>query len=142
RVWHGGGQRFRGGEQVLVLKSVQTKVCVEGSLVNEYVPGGPRTEGLFRSQGQSGSVRLPGQGEEPSLSFEKERFIPVKGFGGDGSAGVRYKSGFRDPVPDHLHLLLFCRGRGSRGTAGLKEIGGPIRETMRLRPGGLPGKGR
>ena len=116
-----------------ILKSVQTKVCVDGSLMKEYVLDEPLTEGFLKFLEQFGTVRRFEQLKKPYFSFEKEHFISIKGFTGDCNVEVRYKKEFQDLVADYFHLLLFYERQGGPGISRLKGIEGTIREKMRIR---------
>jgi hypothetical protein len=76
---------------VRIVKSVQTKVCVDGSLMKEFVLTEPLTEGFLKFLENFGTVRFLDQLKKPYFSFEKEHFISIKGFVGDSSVEVRYK---------------------------------------------------
>ena len=118
-----------------ILKSVQTKVCVDGSLMKEYVLDEPLTEGFLKFLEQFGMVRHLEQLKVPYFSFEKEHFISIKGFVGDCNVEVRYKKEFQDLVADHFHLLLFYEREGQSGISRLKGIEEVIREKMKTRLG-------
>ena len=116
-----------------ILKSVQTKVCVDGSLMKEYVLDEPLTEGFLKFLEQVGTVRSLEQLKKPYFSFEKEQFISIKGFVGDRNVEVRYKKEFQDLVADYFHLLLFYYREGDPGVAKLKGVEASIRKKMTIR---------
>ena len=116
-----------------VLKSVQTKVCTDGSLMKEFVLDEPLTEGFLKFLEQFGTVRLREQLKKPYFSFEKEQFISIKGFVGDCNVEVRYKKEFQDLVADYFHLLLFYEREGQPGISRLKGIEEVIRNKMKTR---------
>jgi len=118
---------------VRILKSVQTKVCVDGSLMKEYVLDEPLTEGFLKFLEQFGTIRHFEQLKKPYFSFEKEHFISIKGFTGDCNVEVRYKKEFQDLVADYFHLLLFYERQGGPGISRLQSIEGAIREKMKTR---------
>jgi hypothetical protein len=120
---------------VQILRSVQTKTCVDGSLMKEYVLDEPLTEGFLEFLGNFGTVRSLGELRKPYFSFEKERFISIKGFTGDNTVEVRYKKEFQDLVADYFHLLLHYYREGEPGIEQLKGIEGSLREKMSLRRG-------
>jgi len=120
---------------VRVLKSVQTKVCVDGSLMKEYVLDEPLTEGFLKFLEQFGTVRHLEQLKKPYLSFEKENFISIKGFVGDCNVEVRYKKEFQDLVADYFHLLLYYEREGESGISRLKGVEETIRRKMKTRLG-------
>jgi hypothetical protein len=126
---------------VRVLKSVQTKVCVDGSLMKEYLLDEPLTEGFLKFLEQSGTVRRLDQLKKPYFSFEKEHFISIRGFVGDCTVEVRYKKEFRDLVADYFHLLLYYEREGNSGISRLQGIEESIRAKMKTRLGSAEGNG-
>ena len=116
-----------------IRKSVQTKVCVDGSLMKEYVLDEPLTEGFLKFLTQFGTVRSLEHLKRPYFSFEKEHFIAIKGFVGDNTVEVRYKKEFQDLVADYFHLLLYYYDEGDTGVARLIGVGDAIREKMKVR---------
>jgi len=124
--------------RVRILKSVQTKVCVDGSLMKEYVLDEPLTEGFLKFLEQFGTVRFLEQLKKPYFSFEKEQFISIKGFVGDSNVEVRYKKEFQDLVADYFHLLLYYFRQGERGISMLKGQEDSIRQKMKIRLGHQP----
>lgn len=118
-----------------IVKSVQTKVCVDGSLMKEFVLDEPLTEGFLKFLENFGTVRSPDKLKKPYFSFEKELFISIKGFNGDCNVEVRYRKEFQDLVADYFHLLLFYYRDGERGIVKLKAVEESIREKMRVRLG-------
>jgi hypothetical protein len=127
---------------VRILKSVQTKVCVDGSLMKEYVLDEPLTEGFLKFLEHFGTLRSLEQLKKPYFSFEKEQFISIKGFVGDCNVEVRYKKEFQDLVGDYFHLLLYYYREGEPGIEKLKGVEGSIREKIKVRQGPLDGKSR
>lgn len=124
-----------------ILKSVQTKVCVDGSLMKEYVLDEPLTEGFLKFLERFGTVRHLERLKKPYFSFEKEHFISIKGFTGDCNVEVRYRKEFQDLVADYFHLLLFYERGGGPGIARLQGIEGAIREKMKTRLDSEEGRG-
>ena len=122
-----------------ILKSVQTKVCVDGSLMKEYVLDEPLTEGFLKFLEQFGTVRFLDQLKKPYFSYEKEHFISIKGFVGDSNVEVRYKKEFHDLVGDYFHLLLYYYDQGTNGISPLIGQEESIRERMNIRLGLPPG---
>jgi hypothetical protein len=120
---------------VRILKSIQTKVCVDGSLMKEYVLDEPLTGDFLKFLEKFGTVRSLGQLKKPYFSFEKEQFISIKGFIGDCTVEVRYKKEFQDLVADYFHLLLFYEHEGEPGIVKLKGIEGSIRDKINIRLG-------
>jgi len=127
---------------VRILKSVQTKVCVDGSLMKEYVLDEPLTQGFLKFLEQFGTVRYLEQLKKPYFSFEKERFISIKGFVGDCNVEVRYKKEFQDLVADYFHLLLYYYDQGEKGISSLKGQEDVIRKKMKIRLGPSDGNSR
>ncbi|MGB7789214.1 hypothetical protein [Methanoregula sp.] len=118
-----------------ILRSVQTKACVDGSLMKEYVLDEPLTEGFLEFLANFGTVRSLEQLKKPYFSFEKERFISIKGFTSDNTVEVRYKKEFQDIVADYFHLLLFYYRQGEPGIAQMKGIEESMHEKMNVRLG-------
>jgi hypothetical protein len=116
-----------------ILKSVQTKLCVDGSLMKEYILDEPLTGGFLTFLEQFGRVRSLEQLKKPYFSFEKDQFISVKGFVGDSSVEVRYRKEFQDLVGDYFHLLLYYYDKGEQGISQLKGQEDSIRQRMKIR---------
>jgi hypothetical protein len=119
--------------RVRILKSVQTKVCVDGSLMKEYVLNEPLTSGFLEFLEQFGTVRYLDQLKKPYFSFEKEYCISIKGFVGDSNVEVRFKKEFQDLVGDYFHLLLYYYDQGERGIVQLKGQEESIRKKLKVR---------
>ena len=128
-------------QRVRILKSVQTKVCVDGSLMKEYVLDEPLTEGFLKFLENFGTVRSLEQLRKPYFSFEKELFISIKGFVGDSNVEVRYKKEFQDLVADYFHLMLYYYDQGERGISTLEGHEDSIRKKMKTRLRPLQGNG-
>jgi hypothetical protein len=126
---------------VRIVKSVQTKVCVDGSLMKEYVLDEPLNEGFLKFLENFGTIRSLDKLRKPYFSFEKEQFISIKGFVGDGNVEIRYKKEFQDLVADYFHLLLFYYDQGEYGISTLKGIEDSLREKMKIRQVSLPETG-
>ena len=116
-----------------IVKSVQTKVCVDGSLMKEFILDEPLSESFLAFLGNFGTVTRREHLRKPYFSFEKPDFISVKGFVGDTSVEVRYAKNFQDLTADYFHLLLFYAREGERGVAGLRGIEESIAEKMKIR---------
>ena len=125
-----------------IVKSVQTKVCVDGSLMKEYLLDEPLSGGFLKFLENFGTVRSLEQLKRPYFSFEKEQFISIKGFVGDCTVEVRYKKEFQDLVADFFHLMLFYEREGEGGIRNLKGIEESIRKKMKVRSGPSEGTGR
>ena len=134
-------KRYGRWQRVRILKSVQTKVCVDGSLMKEYVLDKPLNEGFLRFLETFGTVRFLEQLRKPYFSFEKEHFISINGFAGDSNVEVRYKKEFQDLVGDYFHLLLYYFDQGERGISALKGNEDSIRDKMKIRLIPLPENG-
>jgi len=126
---------------VRILRSVQTKICVDGSQMKEYILDKPLTEDFLKFLEQFGTVRFLDQLKKPYFSFEKEYFISIKGFIGDSNVEVRYKKEFHDLVGDYFHLLLYYYDQGERGISSLKSQEDSLRKKMKIRLDPLPEKG-
>lgn len=120
-------------QRVRILKSIQTKVCADGSLMKEYVLNEPLTDGFLRFLENFGTVRHLEQLKKPYFSFEKEHFISIKGFVGDSNVEVRYKKEFQDLIADYFHLLLYYYDQDERGISTLKGQEDTIRKKMKIR---------
>ena len=121
-----------------IVKSVQTKVCIDGSLMKEYVLDKPLTAKFLEFLGHFGTVKQYPHLKRPYFSFEQEHFITLKGFVGDTSIEVRYRKEFHDLTADYFHLLLFYSGEGDAGLRKIQGIGESIRGKITLR---LPARG-
>jgi len=128
-------------QQVRIVKSIQTKVCVDGSLMKEYVLDEPLTEGFLKFLENFGTVRFLEQLRKPYFSFEKELFISIKGFVGDSNIEVRYKKESLDLVADYFHLLLYYYDQGEKGISSLKGQEDSIRKKIKVRLDPKPGNG-
>ena len=124
-----------------ILKSVQTKVCVDGSLMKEYVLDEPLTGGFLKFLENFGTVRFLEQLRKPYFSFEKEHFISIRGFVGDSNVEVRYKKESQDVVADYFHLLLYYYDQGERGISALKGQEDAVRKKIKARLDLNPGNG-
>ena len=133
--------RFVRWQQVRIVKSVQTKVCVDGSLMKEYVLDEPLTESFLKFLENFGTVRFLEQLRKPYFSFEKEMFISIKGFTGDSNVEVRYKKENHDLVGDYFHLLLYYYDQGNQGIPALKGQEDSIRKRMKIRLSPSSGNG-
>ena len=124
-----------------IVKSVQTKVCVDGSLMKEFVIDEPLTAEFLEFLKSFGTVKLYPHLKRPYFSFEQEHFISIKGFVGDTNVEVRNRKEFLDLTGDYFHLLLFYHREGEPGTRKMQEIEESIRRKMNIRlpaPGDKP----
>lgn len=118
-----------------IVKSVQNKVCIDGSLMKEYLLDEPLTEGFLAFLERFGTVRRLEQLKRPYFSFEKENFIALRGFVGDITVEVRYRKVAADLVADYFYLLLHYEREGEPGIATLRGIGDSIEKKIRIRLG-------
>jgi hypothetical protein len=118
---------------VRIVKSVQTKVCVDGSLMKEFVLDEPLTHDFLRFLESFGTVKQYPHLRRPYISFEQEHFISVRGFEGDRSIEVRYRKEFQDLIADYFHLLLFYSGEGEAGLGKMQGISDLIRKKIESR---------
>ncbi|MFZ0006081.1 MAG: hypothetical protein WCC86_08775 [Methanoregula sp.] len=118
-----------------ILKSIQSKVCVDGSLMKEYLLDEPLTTEFLGFLEDFGTVRSFSHLRRPYFSFEKDRFISIKGFVGDTNVEVRYKREFADLTADFFHLLLYYYRQGPAGRATLEGIITSISVKMDARQG-------
>jgi hypothetical protein len=116
-----------------IVRSVQSKVCVDGSLLKEYLLDEPLTEEFLTYLKYFGSVRYLPRMKKPYFSFEKEDFISIKGFIGDLDVEVRFQKEFQDLTSDYFHLLLFYFREGEGGVEKLQAIGRTIQRKMDVR---------
>jgi len=125
---------------VRIVRSVQSKVCVDGSLLKEYMLDEPLTDEFLAFLKHFGSVRLLPLMKKPYFSFEKEDFISIKGFVGDPDVEVRYRKEFGDLTADYFHLLLFYFREGEGGVEKLQAIEFTVRKKIDLRKGPETGR--
>jgi hypothetical protein len=118
---------------VRIVKSVQTKVCVDGSLMKEFILDEPLTPEFLVFLRAYGTVREYPHMKRPYFSFEQEHFISVKGFSGDTVVEVRYRKEFADLTADYFHLLLFYSGEGEAGCRKMKDIVESICDRIKTR---------
>jgi hypothetical protein len=118
---------------VRVVKSVQSKVCVDGSLMKEYVLDEPLTPAFLAFLRSFGTVKEYPHMKRPYFSFEQEHFISIKGFAGDTSVEVRYRKEFFDLTSDYFHLLVFYSRDGEQGIRKMHGITDSLRERMKIR---------
>lgn len=116
-----------------IVKTKQTKLCVDGSLLKEYVLDEPLSDGFIDFLRYFGAVELLTHMRRPFLSFTKERFISIKGIVGDEVVEVRYAKGMHDLVAEYFHLLLFYYPQGATGADKLRSIEETIEGKMKTR---------
>ena len=116
-----------------IVQSVQTKVCVDGSLMKEYVLDEPLSEGFLEFLRNFGTVQSLENLRGPFFCFDQEYFISMKGFVGETHVEVRYAKGFSDLTADYFHLLLFYYREGAKGIATMNGIRDSLREKMKIR---------
>jgi hypothetical protein len=120
---------------VRVKGSLQRKLCVDGSLMREFVLSEPLTTDLADYLRNFGEVEILSLHGKRFLSFEKPRFISVKGVIGEESVEVRYAAGVHDLTADLFHLLLFHFSSG-REVGKMREILTAMGEKIEVRLGG------
>jgi hypothetical protein len=118
-----------------IVRSVQSRVCTDGSLMKEYLLDEPLSQEFLTFLQNFGRVRYLPAMKMPFFSFEKEDFITIKGFVGDPSVEVRYRKENQDLTADFFHLLLFYYRDGEAGTEKLLGIERTIRQKIDLRRG-------
>jgi hypothetical protein len=116
-----------------IVKSIQTKVCVDGSLMKEFVLDEPLTLYFLRFLESFGTVRQYPHLRRPYFSFEREHFISIKGFLGDTSVEVRYRKEFQDLTADYFYLLLFYSDDEKAGMGKMQGIEDSIGEKIKAR---------
>ncbi|HTY14788.1 MAG TPA: hypothetical protein VMC42_03700 [Methanoregulaceae archaeon] len=118
-----------------IVRSKQSRVCVDGSLLKEFLLDEALTEEFIGFLYNFGSVRLFSHMKMPYFSFESEDFISVKGFVGDPVVEVRYRQEYADLTGDYFHLLLFYYRDGKPGIGKMKAIELSIRAKIETRKG-------
>ncbi|WP_292368170.1 hypothetical protein [Methanoregula sp. UBA64] len=116
-----------------IVRSNETKTCVDGSLLKEFVLDEPLTPGFLIFLQAFGTVKEYPHMKRPYFSFEQEHFLSIKGFSGDTSIEVRYKKEGIGLTGDYFHLLLYYFREGDPGKAKMLGIAGSIREKMKVR---------
>ena len=117
-----------------VERSLQRKLCVDGSLMKEFVLDGPISADFADYLHNFGEVKIMTLHGKPFLSFEKPHFISVKGVLGEDTLEVRYAAGVHDLTADHFHLLLFHYSHGKE-VEKVKEIERAMWKAIRVRLG-------
>jgi hypothetical protein len=97
---------------VRVERSLQRKLCVDGSLMKEFVLSEPLTLDLAEYLRHFGEVKILTLHGKQLLSFENPRFISVKGILGEDTVEVRYAPGVHDLISDLFHLFLYHYSNG------------------------------
>lgn len=116
-----------------IVKSVRNKICVDGSVMKEFVLDEPLPPDFLRFLEGFGTVRTYAHMRRPFFSFEQENFISVKGFVGDTSVEVRYAKTGADLTGDYFHLLLYYFRNGDSGALVMKGIAESMRQKMAVR---------
>ena len=116
-----------------IVRSVQNKLCTDGSRMKEYVLDEPLTPEFLSFLRSFGTVREYPHMKRAYFSFEQEHFIAIKGFVGETSVEVRYRKEFFDLTSDYFHLLLFYFREGDAGVRKMADIAESIWERMRTR---------
>jgi hypothetical protein len=110
--------RWRG---VRVERSLQRKLCVDGSLMKEFVLSEPVTPELADYLRNFGAVEILSLHGKTLLSFGIPRVISVQGVLGEDTVEVRYAVGVYELVPDLFHLFLYHFSNGKE-TGKMREI--------------------
>lgn len=113
-----------------IIKSVQTKVCVDGSLMKEFVLDEPLSADFLRFLESFGTVKQYPHLRRPYVSYEQDHFISIKGFVGDAGVEVRYRKENADLIADYFHLLLFYSGEREAGLRQMQGISDSIRKKI------------
>jgi hypothetical protein len=103
--------------------------------MKEFVLSEPLTEdfaGYLRNFGEVEILSLHGK---QFLSFEKPRFISVKGVLGEDTVEVRYAAGVHDLTADLFHLLLYHYSN-RKEVPKMEEILAAMGKGIRARGGG------
>ena len=89
-----------------ILRSVQHKYCADGSFMKEYQLSEPVTEEFFRYLRHFGKVEtMPNLGGG-FYAFEKPDWFSIKGFAGDTTVEVRFKTQSMELSGDFLFFLF------------------------------------
>jgi hypothetical protein len=112
---------FRRWRGVRVERSLQRKLCVDGSLMKEFVLSEPVTPDLAEYLRNFGEVEILILHGKQFLSFENPRFLSVKGVLGEDTVEVRYAAGVHDLTADLFHLFLYHYSNGKE-TGKMREI--------------------
>ena len=115
-----------------IVKSIQTKLCVDGSLMKEFVLDEPLSPEFLRFLESFGTVKNYPHLRRQYFSFEQEQFISVKGFEGDSSVEVRYRKENADVLADYFHLLLFYYWEGDAGVSKMRGICTAMRKKIQM----------
>ncbi len=118
-----------------IVRSKQSRVCVDGSLLKEYLLDEPLTDEFIGFLRNFGSVRLISHMKMPYFSFEKTDYISIKGFVGDLVVEVRYRQEYADLTGDFFHLLIFYFREGKPGIEKLTAIERSISRKIETRKG-------
>ena len=121
-----------------IVKSTQTKVCVDGSLMKEYALDEPLTPAFLTFLENFGTVKRYPHLKRPYFSFEQEHFISVKGFSGDTTIEVRFRQENADLLADYFHLMLFYSREQEPGRQKIQGIIESIQKKLKTR---MPGAG-
>ena len=116
-----------------ILKSVQTKVCVDGSVMKEFFPDKPLSESFLKLSEQSGTVKFLNQLKKPYFTCEKEQIISIRGFIRNSSVKVQYKKELQGLVADYFCLLLYYYDHSMTDISSLGGHEDSIPEKMNIR---------
>jgi len=118
---------------VRIVETKQKKLCVDGSLLKEYVLDEPLPDGFIDFLRNFGEVELLTHMRRPFLSFSKEYFISIKGIVGDEVVEIRLAKGMHDLVAEYFYLLLFYYPQGESGIRTLRKIEETIAAKVKTR---------
>ncbi|MDV0443563.1 hypothetical protein [Methanorbis rubei] len=89
-----------------IQRSVQHKYCADGSFMKEYQLDSPVTEGFFQYLKNFGKVEtIPNLGQG-FYTFEKPDWFSIKGFVGDTTVEVRFRTQSMDLTSEFLYFLF------------------------------------
>ncbi len=121
-----------------IIRSTRRKVCVDGSLMKEFVLDEPLSDEFLAFLRHFGEVKVLEHMRSPFFDFEKEHFLSIKGIIGDTVVEVRYKAIAQDFTADYFHLLLSYFRSGDDGVKKLTRIESTIMEKIAIRRGDPP----
>jgi hypothetical protein len=118
---------------VRIVKSTRNKVCVDGSLMKEYLLDEPLSEDFLEFLKHFGDLQILEHLRSPFFAFDKPHFLSIKGIIGDNLVEVRYKPEAHDLVMDYFHLLLAYFRSGKGGVVRMLQIEATITEKIEVR---------
>ena len=118
-----------------IVKSTRTKVCVDGSLMKEYLLDEPLNDDFLAFLRHFGNLKILEHLRSPFFDFDKPYFLSIKGIIGDNLVEVRYKPEAYDLVADYFHLQLSYFRSGDEGVENLLQIDASIKKKIEVRLG-------